>query len=96
MLKFALHYLYKDLELSYDVYNGSASEGLFEYIFAEPPGLMDPDGTEKTGHAFSIEKTSYAISYANLGAAMCELAERREECSGKAVGIYATGKVKET
>lgn len=96
MLKFALHYLYQDLELSYDVYKESASDGLLEYIFAEPPGLMDPDGTEKTGHSLSMDKTSYVISYADLGAAMCELAERREEYSGNAVGICATGKVKET
>lgn len=36
------------------------------------------------------------LTYADLGAAFCEVAGRRDELKGRAVGVGATGKVNET
>jgi hypothetical protein len=36
------------------------------------------------------------LSYADLGAAFCEVAERRDEFAGKAVAVTATGTVNQT
>jgi len=42
------------------------------------------------------ETQAPALSYADLGAAFCEVAERRDEFVGKAVGVTATGPVNHT
>lgn len=97
IVEFCQHYEYKDVVHACDLYASSAQEGLLTYIFVDPPALHDPLGTERTGHKLiSVEKQSISINYADLGAAMCEVAERRTEFLGKGVGVSATGKVRQT
>lgn len=68
-----------------------------DYIFIDPPSIHDADGTTPTGYKLVLnEKQDPALSYAHLGAAFCEVAERRVEFGGKAVGVTATGTVNQT
>lgn len=97
---FCLHHVYEDLDRGCKLLQSAAAEtpGLLDYIFADPPAIHDPDGTTRTGHklVFKAEDQPPCLSYADLGAGMCELAERREEFKGMGVGVAATGKVNET
>ena len=101
---FCFYYVYADLEHACTLYESKAKElpGLLEYVFVDPPAIHDAGGTERTGHRLltpEMQKTepySTSLSYADLGAAFCEVAERREEFLGQSVLVSATGKVKET
>ena len=99
MLWFCLYFIYKDEERATDLYNEAMKEtpGLMNLICIDPPALHDADGTERTGHTIVVtEEMAPNLSYADLGAGFCEVAERREEYKGKAVGVNATGKVRTT
>jgi oxidoreductase AflX len=87
------------------------SPGLLHYIFIDPPSIHDADGTTPTGYklihdadgrtptGYKLnldEKQDPVLSYADLGAAFCEVAEQRDKFAGKAVGVTATGIVNQT
>ena len=94
-VSFCLHYSHVDMKRACTVYQHAAHEGLLDYIFVDPPTIHDPQGRECTGYKLiSTEKQDTALSYADLGASMCELAERRADFSNQAVGVTATGTVK--
>ena len=77
-VSFCLHYSHVDMKRACTVYQHAAHEGLLDYIFVDPPTIHDPQGRECTGYKLiSTEKQDTALSYADLGASMCELAERR-------------------
>ena len=42
----------------------------------------------EAGPAVSVE-----LSYADLGVAFCEIAERRDEFAGMGVGVFRTGEI---
>ncbi|KAF2497198.1 hypothetical protein BU16DRAFT_560505 [Lophium mytilinum] len=91
LLHFSQYYNYHDLELAQGLYEEAASVGLLEFIFAQLGAIMDAEGTAKTGHCLSSEPFIGTISYSDLGAGFCELAERRHEFRGVEVCIMATG-----
>jgi len=96
---FCFYYVYEDLDRACKLLASSALDapGLLDYIFVDPPSIHDADGTTPTGYKLILdEKQTSALSYADLGAAFCEVAERRDEFLGKAVGVTATGTVNET
>lgn len=95
MAPFCFHYVYADLERACKLFANSPE--LLSYIFVDPPSIHDADGKTPTGYRLVIdEDQAPSLSYADLGAAFCEVAERTEEFSGKAVGVAATGTVNET
>jgi len=97
MVMFCLHHGYADIRLACNAYLAAAAEDdkLLHFTFVDPPTIHDPDGTERTGYKLiSTEKQEVALSYADLGAAMCEVAERADEFRDQTVGVTATGKVK--
>jgi hypothetical protein len=68
---------------------------LLQVIFVDPGALHDAEGLQRTGHQLILtEKLVPILSYADLGGAFCELAERRKDFNGKGVGVKATGRVK--
>lgn len=70
---------------------------MLEYIFVDPPTIHEAIGTKHTGYKlFSTKKQAPSLSYADLGAALCEVAERKAEFGGQGISASATGKVKET
>jgi len=92
MAEYCFHYVYEDLREACKLYE--SAPGLLEYIYVDPPSIHDPDGTTPTGFELTLDgPQSEALSYADLGAAFVELAERKGEFVGKAVGVSATGKV---
>lgn len=96
---FALNYVYSDLDRAGKLLESSAADSpeLLEFIFVDPPSIHDPDGTTRTGHKlYTTGKGTSVLSYADLGAAFCEVAERRNEFKGQGVGVSATGHVNET
>jgi len=96
---FCFYYVYEDLDRACQLFASTAAESsrLLDYVFVDPPSIHDPDGTTPTGYKLILdEKQEPMLSYADLGAAFCEVAERRDEFAGKAVGVTATGKVNET
>lgn len=96
LVSFCFYYIYEDLDRACKRLASSAedSPGLLDYIFIDPPAIHDADGTTPTGYKLILdEKQDGALSYADLGAAFCEVAERRDEFVGKAVGVTATGTV---
>jgi hypothetical protein len=99
LVSFCFYHVYADLDRACKLYESSAAEspGLLQYIFVDPPAIHDPDGTVPTGYKLILEeKQEPALSYADLGAAFCEVAERRGEFAGNAVGVTATGQVTQT
>ena len=95
---FCLHHAYVDLRRACALYPPAADAGLLNYVFIDPPTIHDPRGVTPTGHALLLtgrEKQAPTLSYADLGAAMCEVAQRATELGGKAVGVTATGRVRE-
>ncbi|KAK5010701.1 hypothetical protein LTR28_008317 [Elasticomyces elasticus] len=93
---FCFYYIYEDLDRACKLLASSLidSPGLLDYIFVDPPSIHDADGTTPTGYKLILdEKQDPALSYADLGVAFCEVAERRDEFVGKAVGVTATGTV---
>jgi hypothetical protein len=97
---FALGYLMRDLQNACKLYATAANENppLLSYILVDPPGLHDADRVEGTGYEFVRQgKLQPALNYADLGAAMVELAGKAgEEYRNQAVGVSATGEVKES
>ncbi|KAK3670272.1 hypothetical protein LTR78_009826 [Recurvomyces mirabilis] len=99
MIKFALHYTYSDIQRGCDLFVSAKKMNptLLGYIFVDTGAVHDADGTECTGHRLTIEgPLAPAISYADTGAGMCEIARRVEEFKGLGVGIVATGRVRLT
>ena len=99
LVGFCLYYVYDDLDRACKLYASSAAEtpGLLHYIYVDPPSIHDSEGTTPTGYKLLLDgKVDEALSYSDLGAAFCELAERRDEFAGKAVGVSPTGPVKQT
>jgi len=97
IVSFCLHYHYEDLRRACALYEAAEKDGLAEYILVDPPTIHDPRGTQKTGHQLILtEKQTTTLNYADLGAAMCEIARRENEFRGLAVGVTALGKVRET
>ena len=97
ILWFCLYYAYADLQKGSDLIETASKENpdLLQVIFVDPGALHDAEGTKRTGHQLILtEKLVPILSYADLGGAFCELAERREDFVGKGVGVNATGKVK--
>ncbi|KAI6796466.1 hypothetical protein KC360_g4998 [Hortaea werneckii] len=96
---FVLHYVYTDLQLACDLLSSKVQEapGLFDYIIVDPPSLHNAEGTTRTGYKLVLdEMPPPCLMYADLGAAFCEIAERKDEFVGKAVGIGSTGEVTQT
>lgn len=102
MAWFIFHHIYKDLDNACKLYKSTTADnpGLLDYIFIDPPSIHDADGTTATGYKLFLdvakEKQEPAISYSDLGAAFCEIAERRAEFAGKGVFVSATGAVNMT
>ena len=95
---FCLHHAYTDLRRACALYPPAAAAGLLHYVFIDPPTMHDARGVTPTGYALLLigtEKQATALSYADLGAAMCEVARRAAELEGSAVGVTATGRVRE-
>lgn len=96
--RWGLHNSYDDLQKAHDILAEAAKEapGLLQNITVDPPTIHDQDGTERTGHKLSVDDpTRDSLNYADLGAAFCEIAERKDEFIGQAVGVSATGEVRE-
>lgn len=96
---FCFDYVYADLERVSQLFASTVADspGLLEYIFIDPPSIHDQDGTTPTGYRLILnEKQEPMLNYADLGAAFCEVAERRREFVGRAVGVTATGAVNQT
>ncbi|KAK5173370.1 uncharacterized protein LTR77_002051 [Saxophila tyrrhenica] len=95
MAAFCFHYIYADLERACNLFIAASESHLLDYIFVDPPSIHDPDGTTPTGYKLTIGdgKHEPAMSYADLGVAFCEVAERRREFAGRGVGVTATGHV---
>lgn len=92
MAPFCFRYVYEDLDRACKLF--ASSPELLNYIYVDPPSIHDADGTTPTGYKLILdEKQEPALSYADLGAAFCEVAARRDEFAGKAVGVTATGTV---
>ncbi|KAK3679817.1 hypothetical protein LTR78_000193 [Recurvomyces mirabilis] len=95
-VRFCLYYVYSDLEKGCVLLEGKTKEdpSLLEYVFVDPPGLHDANGTKRTGHELLVDKAGEQnLMYGDLGAGFCEIAERRDEYKGKAVMVSATGEV---
>jgi hypothetical protein len=98
MAAFCFHHVYEDLQRASTLLCSASVEppGLLHYIFVDPPAIHDPHGTTPTGHALitdGSQRQESALSYSDLGAAFCEIAQRRKEFANKEVGPTATGKV---
>ncbi|KAJ9660412.1 hypothetical protein H2198_002530 [Neophaeococcomyces mojaviensis] len=96
---FCFYYVYEDLDRTCKLLASSVADstGLLNYIFVDPPSIHDADGTAPTGYKLILDgKQDPALSYADLGAAFCQVAERRDEFAGEAVGVTATGIVNQT
>ncbi|KAK5126068.1 hypothetical protein LTR85_011423 [Meristemomyces frigidus] len=96
---FCLYYCYADLDRAAKLLQATAAETpeLLDYIFVDPPALHDADGTTRTGHELVTDREgTSSVNYADLGAAFCEIAEKRDRFKGRGVGVSATGKVNET
>ena len=92
MASFCFYHVYTDLDRACKLL--ATRPELLNYIFVDPPSIHDPDGTISTGYRLILDdKQEPALSYADLGAAFCEIAERRNEFVGKGVGVSATGLV---
>lgn len=102
LVHFCLYYSYNDLKRAVKLLTSAALEAdkdgspLLHYIFVDPPTLHDAQGTTRTGYRLiKTETQQTALSYADLGAAMCEIAERAldGELRDEPVGVTATGHV---
>ncbi|MCJ1377048.1 hypothetical protein MMC17_000138 [Xylographa soralifera] len=96
IITYCLHYVYADLDRGCELLAKTATEdpGLLDYVYVDPPGLHDANGTTRTGHELLVtELPKMNLSYADLGAAFCEVAVCRNEFKGMAVAVSATGPV---
>jgi hypothetical protein len=94
---FCLSAAYADLRRACEHhYPRAHREDLLRYVLVDPPTLHDARGATRTGHRLILaEAQSTALSYADLGAALCEVAERGAEFQSRAVGVTATGHVRQ-
>ena len=96
-VSFCLHYNYADIKRACEVWQAAAGDGILYYVFVDPPTIHDAHGRERTGYKLiSSEKQTIALSYADLGAALCEIGMRAAEFRNDAVGVTATGRVRKT
>ena len=95
---FCLQYCYADLQNACDLLSSTTADDadLLDYIIVDPGALHSPNGTTRTGHSLSLTEGSPGVMYADLGAAFCEIAERRAEFRGQAVLVSSVGEVTET
>ncbi|OGM47485.1 sterigmatocystin biosynthesis protein stcO [Aspergillus bombycis] len=97
IVSFCLFANYADIKQACQYYSEAQKQGTLQCILVDPPTLHDADGTQITGYRLiSTESQAIALSYADLGAAMCEIAHRQDEFHGRAVGVTATGRVRQT
>ncbi|KAK4891874.1 hypothetical protein LTR27_009573 [Elasticomyces elasticus] len=99
IIHFALHHTYADTDKACKLLASTHDEtpGLLDYAFIDTQAVFDAGGTTRTGYELTLTgPVSPSISYADTGAAFCEIAERREEFKGVGVGVTATGKVRAT
>jgi putative NADH-flavin reductase len=96
---------YEDLRRACVLYEAAATEALLQYVLVDPPTLHDAMGTQTTGYRLidttdmedkERQKQAICLSYADLGVAMCEIASRANKLRGQAVGVTATGPVRQT
>ena len=98
-LAFCLHYIYSDIERASKLYERTVANqpDLLDYIYIDPPALHGAGRTKRTGYELISRGAAVnGVSYADLGAAFCEVASRRDEFRGGAVGLRGTGKIDET
>ena len=103
-LFFALRHLYDAMVDANKIYEAKAKEnpGLLDIIYVDPPAIHDEEGTTTTGFRLDTKPynedsaAGHNLSYADLGAAYCEIAQRRKEFVGQGVAVTATGEVKTT
>ncbi|KAK0316694.1 hypothetical protein LTR01_000444 [Friedmanniomyces endolithicus] len=98
-IHFALYYTYADTDCAckHLASMHDKTPALLDYAFVDTFAVFDAEGTTRTGHDLTLTgPLPNAISYADVGAGFCEIAQRREEFKGKGVGVRATGKVKAT
>ncbi|KAL4917423.1 S-adenosyl-L-methionine-dependent methyltransferase [Aspergillus aurantiobrunneus] len=94
---FCLFAGYSDLRRACSSYEEASRANLLQYVLVDPPTLHDAQGTQPTGHRLIVDESqSVCLSYADLGVALCEIADRASEFHGRAVGVTATGPVKQT
>ncbi|KAL3458174.1 hypothetical protein BJX64DRAFT_302147 [Aspergillus heterothallicus] len=95
-VEFCLAATYDDVRAACAVYGDAARENLLDFVLVDPPTLHDAFGSEATGYRIieGSERQAVCLSYADLGTALCEVAERRGEYSNTAVGVTATGHVR--
>lgn len=97
LFEWLLSDIYADLTAAVALYNKASQNGLLSLIIVDAPGLFDPTGTERTGHKIMTKgKSTTGINYADVGGAFVEIGIRRDEFRGQALGIAATGKVRES
>ena len=87
----ALYYIYTDLEKAQQLY--LASKDVLDVVVCHAPALMP--GLTPTGYKLSLTDANSILSFADLGVAMVEMADRRDEFKGQGVGVLATGKVEQ-
>ncbi|KAL4817015.1 Averufin oxidase A [Aspergillus spinulosporus] len=96
---------YDDLRRACTLYEAAATEGLLQYVLVDPPTLHDAEGTRATGYRLidmtdmedkEKQRQAICLSYADLGVAMCEIAGRADKLRGQAIGVTATGPVRQT
>lgn len=97
-----LKYLYADLDQAGKLLASANAEdpNLLNYIYVDPVSLHDPDGAKCTGYKLSTNDTEMedikaVLSYADLGAAYCEIAAKKDQYQGGAVGVSGTGEVRQ-
>ncbi|KAM0718753.1 hypothetical protein Q7P37_005824 [Cladosporium fusiforme] len=101
LLWFALYYCYSDHEKASKIYETATlvDPGLLNYVFVDPPALFDAEGTERTGHRLFVAgykgEESIGVNYADLGAAFVEIAEKKDDYTGRSVGVTGTGKLRQ-
>ncbi|KAE8324404.1 Averufin oxidase A [Aspergillus sergii] len=97
IVSFCLFANYADIKQACQYYSEAQKQGTLEYILVDPPTLHGANRIQTTGYRLiSTESQATALSYADLGAAMCEIAHRQSEFHGRAVGVTATGRVHQT
>ncbi|KAL4945002.1 hypothetical protein BDV06DRAFT_232178 [Aspergillus oleicola] len=97
LVSFCLFAGYQDLRRACSLYEEAARANVLHFVLVDPPTLHDSQGTQPTGHRLiATEKQAICLSYADLGVALCEIADRAPKFYGRAVGVTATGSVKQT
>lgn len=97
MFTFAYRITFDDIREAEAIYHEAAKRNLLALTTIDAPSIMNPESAEKTGYELMMSgRSSPAINYADLGAGIVEVAQRRSEFEGKAVAVSATGSVKQS